>query len=189
MEVKDIDKILYLLYNEEWGCWISRNWCYELSKDVAKSAIEYYIETWQNALKEYDSIIYLWWYRDSDYPYNPFDYNTLYKCLEWNSYWDINSIYNINEIEKFKFYASRQKLDDEHRETYNFKRQEANTFIQNKKNRNIIFEKHWKECNYCWDIKNLSIDHIKPVSKWWDNQFNNLQVLCRSCNSSKSNKI
>lgn len=34
-----------------------------------------------------------------------------------------------------------------------------------------------------------TIDHIFPLSKGGNNTLSNLQVVCRSCNSSKSNKI
>jgi hypothetical protein len=35
----------------------------------------------------------------------------------------------------------------------------------------------------------LELDHIHPVSKGGSNDLTNLQVLCRECNSGKSNKI
>ncbi len=35
----------------------------------------------------------------------------------------------------------------------------------------------------------LEIDHIHPISKGGSNDLTNLQVLCRECNSGKSNKI
>jgi 5-methylcytosine-specific restriction endonuclease McrA len=47
----------------------------------------------------------------------------------------------------------------------------------------------WKKCVFCWTEERLSLDHIKPVSKWWWNEDDNLQVLCVSCNSKKHNKI
>jgi hypothetical protein len=35
----------------------------------------------------------------------------------------------------------------------------------------------------------LELDHVHPVSKGGSNDLTNLQVLCRECNSGKSNKI
>lgn len=43
-------------------------------------------------------------------------------------------------------------------------------------------------CVYCNNIKNLSLDHITPVSKGGDTTFNNMVLACRSCNSSKRDK-
>jgi len=31
------------------------------------------------------------------------------------------------------------------------------------------------------------IDHIKPLSKWWNNEIKNLQLLCQRCNLKKYN--
>lgn len=56
------------------------------------------------------------------------------------------------------------------------------------------------ECAICHSRENLTLDHIKPVSQWfnekgymcskevrsqWYNDTSNLRILCRSCNSSK----
>ena len=51
-----------------------------------------------------------------------------------------------------------------------------------------VLLKYKHQCVHCGATENLSIDHIKPVSKKGLNEFKNLQVLCKSCNSRKGNK-
>jgi len=45
------------------------------------------------------------------------------------------------------------------------------------------------KCAMCQKKVKLTVDHIIPVSKGGRNEFENLQPLCKSCNSKKSNKI
>ncbi len=51
----------------------------------------------------------------------------------------------------------------------------------------LVFEKYNYLCNYCGDGEDLHIDHIFPFSKYRDNSFENLQILCRDCNLKKGN--
>ena len=55
--------------------------------------------------------------------------------------------------------------------------------------RNRILKRFNNKCNYCKSLENLEIDHIIPVSKGGKADEINLQVLCRSCNRKKSNKL
>jgi len=50
--------------------------------------------------------------------------------------------------------------------------------------RERIFEKQ-DHCVLCGTEQNLTIDHIKPVSKGGTNSIGNLQVLCKPCNIKK----
>ena len=73
------------------------------------------------------------------------------------------------------------------------RRQEAlrqrNKYIRGKRN----FIKSKGKCNYCGSTKNLTIDHIIPISKLPKGigykLKSNWQVLCSKCNGKKGNKI
>ena len=40
-------------------------------------------------------------------------------------------------------------------------------------------------CVECGSTEDMTIDHIKPLSKGGDNHISNLQKMCRKCNASK----
>ena len=44
-------------------------------------------------------------------------------------------------------------------------------------------------CEYCKSTENLTIDHIIPIVKGGQNSVLNVTVACRSCNSSKNDKL
>jgi|SRR3982751_3452862 len=52
-----------------------------------------------------------------------------------------------------------------------------------------VFSKYKRECTICGSTEKLEIDHIHPYSKGGTNDISNLQVLCKSCNIKKSNKV
>ena len=54
---------------------------------------------------------------------------------------------------------------------------------------NYVMQRDGFKCRKCGINQNLEIDHIKPLLKGGDNSPQNLQVLCKRCNASKSNKI
>lgn len=45
------------------------------------------------------------------------------------------------------------------------------------------------ECTYCKSKENLVIDHIIPIKAGGNNDIENLQILCRSCNAKKGSKL
>jgi len=56
-----------------------------------------------------------------------------------------------------------------------------------------VFEKtvlkHGKsQCWHCGKTEDLAIDHILPIEKGGNNSINNLQILCKTCNSSKRDR-
>ena len=68
-------------------------------------------------------------------------------------------------------------------------RVDAQKFIGKKNVRAFIFLRDGERCLRCNSIEKLSLDHIVPVNKKGDNTISNLQTLCCSCNSWKSDKI
>jgi len=46
-----------------------------------------------------------------------------------------------------------------------------------------------KKCVYCNATKDITIDHVIPLIKGGSNDLENLQFLCRKCNSKKHTKM
>lgn len=55
--------------------------------------------------------------------------------------------------------------------------------------RNRVYERDGHKCVKCESTEHLSVDHIHPWSKGGKTEFDNLQTLCRICNSRKGAKV
>lgn len=55
--------------------------------------------------------------------------------------------------------------------------------------RRSIFERDEYRCRHCGGYIDLSLDHIVPWSKGGSDEPDNLQTLCRSCNSRKRDRF
>jgi len=53
----------------------------------------------------------------------------------------------------------------------------------------LLIERDPYECVLCKLTESLSIDHVHPISKGGSDDLDNLQLLCKSCNSSKRDVI
>lgn len=51
-----------------------------------------------------------------------------------------------------------------------------------------IWDRDGWQCVTCGTSKDLTVDHIIPVSKGGTDDDDNLQTMCRSCNSRKGNR-
>lgn len=56
--------------------------------------------------------------------------------------------------------------------------------------RKKVLRKYGKVCMKCGNTENIHVDHIKPRSLFPELEldFENMQVLCQTCNSAKSNR-
>lgn len=98
------------------------------------------------------------------------------KKMEWQD-WSIMA--NIYKVYYKQFFKIKELINNE-------PRRHAQLFIGRKKIRQFIFKRDNYKCLCCGSKNNLSIDHIKPINKGGENKISNLQTLCRSCNSKKS---
>jgi len=55
--------------------------------------------------------------------------------------------------------------------------------------RTAVFERDLYRCVYCGTHKELCADHIYPESRGGETTFENLQTLCRPCNTSKGARV
>lgn len=55
--------------------------------------------------------------------------------------------------------------------------------------RQRILKKYDFQCHYCKSTKDLEVYHIIPLSKGGKEDEDNMQILCKKCNRSKSNKL
>lgn len=52
-----------------------------------------------------------------------------------------------------------------------------------------IMQRDGRKCVYCSSTHDLTIDHVVPLSKGGDNEWDNLVTACKSCNCKKGNKL
>lgn len=71
---------------------------------------------------------------------------------------------------------------------YDSQRQAANYAISKYELRLLVFSRDGWKCKACGSANRLEIDHIKPVRRGGLSGPDNLQTLCKKCNSSKRDR-
>tara|TARA_X000000950_G_C13442524_1_gene468590 strand:+ start:121 stop:528 length:408 start_codon:yes stop_codon:yes gene_type:complete len=90
------------------------------------------------------------------------------------------------KVEQDERYAARKGWTLEQLHEYRDKRR-ART-IRGSVRKDVMARDNY-QCQYCGATDDLAIDHIFPFSRGGSNEADNLQVLCRACNSAKSDAI
>ena len=112
--------------------------------------------------------------------------------LKVKEIYDFEMAYNIlhdqilTHIEAKK---AKKALEVGTKNAYINPRDVANEYISKPHIRLAVFKKHGKVCLACGSKNEISLDHVVPVCRGGWNSVNNLQPLCRSCNSKKGKKI
>ena len=82
----------------------------------------------------------------------------------------------------------RKKVEKEAKQYYSRKRR--NQFAEERPDLMLaLIERDGYQCRNCSDQNDLAIDHIIPLSKGGNDDLSNLQILCKSCNSSKGDRL
>ena len=92
--------------------------------------------------------------------------------------WDLYDEELIPSMIKQPKEYSQKVLTDEERERKRWEYKRKRIAPQ-------VFERYGEFCQICGSEDNLTIDHIIPIAKGGSSELNNLQPLCRSCNSKK----
>ena len=161
-----------------------------------EQAFEHYLVTGKNVLDEYAEIQYLLWDAENYFKDDPFQTPVertkkikYYEDLISNKkFWNINYFYEKEEMETIKKYLMVCKDEIKYRKSYQYKREQACLYTSDPTIRKKVFKRDGRKCVNCGTSKKLTLDHIIPVSKNGKNKLENMQVLCRSCNSSKGDK-
>jgi len=144
---------------------------------------------------ERQEVSYFYWEMKECYSYTNFRlYPYLSEIESKVKFYNKYLHYFRQEYESVQLDKIEKWLDLVYRMTYyqNNKdriKKEARKCRDNREIRKILLKKQNGRCAKCGTTKNLSIDHIMPVSKCGANTIDNLQILCRSCNSKKSYKV
>lgn len=72
--------------------------------------------------------------------------------------------------------------------SYEARRRRASAFTSNPATRRRLFNRDGRWCSECGSTEDLTLDHIKAVVNGGEDCDENLQVLCRSCNSRKGSR-
>ena len=167
---------------------IAMNGCFNMNLDNFIIALGEYLENGNNVLDEYAELIYLSWDAENIYDGHLINDEVIElfdKALNKDNFWNIYCLFNSTTIEAIKDKIFQTEAIKEELKSKEYRRRQATIYTSNKNIRKIIFKRDGKYCRKCNSTKELTLDHIISVLRGGENELNNLQVLCRSCNSKK----
>lgn len=164
--------------------------CYDFPKKLFYRLYYCYLQTGKNYLDVYSELTYLKWEMTSGKE----DLHNYEDCLKYDNYIGISIKMDLFDFEtnknlrkyvrecRYRYGLYIERLANEPRKT-------ACKFTSMPEIKSYVFEKYGKKCLCCGSEKNVAIDHIIPINKGGENKLENLQPLCKSCNSKKGVKI
>lgn len=158
--------------------------CYDMNFSVFLKLFKYYKETGINLLDTYSAVKYMTWDKDSNEVYDKEKYDIIIEAIsnpiiqELFNHSVLNQIY-LDITAGYESYCNivSKKPKQE--------RSKACSYTAKLRIKELVYKLHGKSCLCCGTDKNLSLDHIIPIHKGGKNEIDNLQPLCKPCNSKK----
>ncbi len=120
------------------------------------------------------------------------------KLREKNITWQNNNRAKFNQMQRESYARHKEENKSRHKKFMALHPEKNKQYRNNRRARKLnaagsFTNEEWKElcekynhiCLRCKKKKPLTIDHVIPLSKGGSNSIDNIQPLCRSCNSSK----
>lgn len=171
------------------------NGCYTMPREIFFNLFNIYHHTGENYLDIYTKVTHLIWdmhiqekENDIKWYYKFEEINDLEECLSISrkyKLFDQDTLSDCRNYLKRKYRERAAYLE----RLINEPRNQANKFIAKKEIREEVFKIYGKKCLCCGSTKNITIDHVMPVFKGGIDHIDNLQPLCKSCNSKKNSKF
>lgn len=132
-------------------------------------------------------------YVNSDLKYKHFEF------IQWFTSAVVDDVYCdiiedvFGELEVLSEWALNTKMDYKSSDIVSvwleYRQSKYTPRFADSKMRSLVLAKCEYKCSKCGATENLHIDHIYPYSKGGKTVYNNLTVLCESCNKSKSDRV
>lgn len=156
--------------------YLYRNGCYDVSFDEARVAYLYFLASGSNVQIDYLDLIR--WGALGGIR-SPEDVEKLIAIEQGGAIWcEQLPDALLEELQRSQQYHL-------HKSTYKFRRRQASYAISKRDVRSRIIDRDGGCCRKCGSDSDLCLDHIVPVVLGGGDSEDNLQVLCRTCNSRK----
>lgn len=167
------------------GGGIYRNGHYDLSPEHVDKGINHLLETGHDIFPELDKIIHGSWPKTSHSIFEDFELEFFDKFFANKLLWKPED-FTSNILVNIKNNIELSVKQIAYERSYMQRRKQS--IINNKKVFSQVLEKSKGECKKCKTTDSLTVDHIIPILHGGTDDLNNLQALCRSCNSKKGAK-
>ena len=173
---------------------------YNMPNDVFLKLYDIFLRTGVNYLDSYSDIQFLFWEINDESHFQEYVYSIPCNIKKFDeidrlreSNFNINRLGLITNAQSDSISNYLDRLHSRYVDYLNsldkLPRRNACRYTAMPDVKKYVFDKYGKKCLKCGSEECISLDHIIPVKKGGKNELDNLQPLCKSCNSSKGHKI